>query len=207
MPGRRTPPIPDRLSPQWAISAFTSVWSGLPGAGWTTRPGRLVDDQQVGVLEEDVEIERLGRRLGGLRLGNIDGEALAFFDLAGRLFYCRSVSQRHAATFDQRFHAAAREGRKGSRQRTVQPLAGGAVVDGHEVAAGITHGVFVASPSLQTGAPLWLKVLVIVMGLLIVAGFVVIAAEVARRMSSPNGFARQRPPPSPNASRCPRARR
>jgi hypothetical protein len=45
-----------------------------------------------------------------------------------------------------------------------------------------------ASPSLQTGAPLWLKVLVIVMGLLIVAGFVVIAAEVARRMSSPNGF-------------------
>jgi hypothetical protein len=45
----------------------------------------------------------------------------------------------------------------------------------------------VASPSLQTGAPLWLKVLVIAMGLLIVAGFVVIAAEVARRMSSPNG--------------------
>jgi hypothetical protein len=45
-----------------------------------------------------------------------------------------------------------------------------------------------ASPSLQTGAPLWLKVLVIVMGLLIVAGFVVIAAEIARRMSSPNGF-------------------
>ena len=44
-----------------------------------------------------------------------------------------------------------------------------------------------ASPSLQTGAPLWLKVLVIVMGLLIVAGFVVIAAEIARRMSSPGG--------------------
>ena len=45
-----------------------------------------------------------------------------------------------------------------------------------------------ASPSLQTGAPLWLKVLVIVMGLLIVAGFIVVAAEVARRMSSPNGL-------------------
>ena len=38
-----------------------------------------------------------------------------------------------------------------------------------------------ASPAY---APLWLKVLVIVMGLLIVAGFVVIAAEIARRMSS-----------------------
>jgi hypothetical protein len=42
-----------------------------------------------------------------------------------------------------------------------------------------------ASPS-QPYAPLWLKVLVIVMGLLIVAGFVVVAAEIARRMSTPN---------------------
>jgi hypothetical protein len=42
-----------------------------------------------------------------------------------------------------------------------------------------------ASPA-QAYAPLWLKVLVVVMGLLIVAGFVVIAAEIARRMSTPN---------------------
>jgi len=35
--------------------------------------------------------------------------------------------------------------------------------------------------------PLWLKVLVVVMGLLIVVGFVVIAAEIARRMSSASG--------------------
>lgn len=40
--------------------------------------------------------------------------------------------------------------------------------------------------STQAYAPLWLKVLVIVMGLLIIAGFVVIAAEIARRMSTPN---------------------
>jgi hypothetical protein len=49
-----------------------------------------------------------------------------------------------------------------------------------------------ASPA-QAYAPLWLKVLVIVMGLLIVAGFVVIAAEIARRMSTPNA---QRSPAS-----------
>lgn len=49
-----------------------------------------------------------------------------------------------------------------------------------------------ASP-VQASAPLWLKVLVIVMGLLIVAGFVVIAAEIARRMSTPNAA---RPPAS-----------
>lgn len=36
----------------------------------------------------------------------------------------------------------------------------------------------------QPSAPLWLKVLVIVMGLLIVVGFIVVAAEIARRMSS-----------------------
>jgi hypothetical protein len=42
-----------------------------------------------------------------------------------------------------------------------------------------------ASPA-PAYAPLWLKVLVIVMGLLIVAGFIIVAAEIARRMSTPN---------------------
>jgi hypothetical protein len=43
----------------------------------------------------------------------------------------------------------------------------------------------VAPPSSSPAyAPLWLKVLVIVMGLLIVVGFIVVAAEVTRRMSS-----------------------
>lgn len=38
--------------------------------------------------------------------------------------------------------------------------------------------------SSQAYAPLWLKVLVVVMGLLIVVGFIVVAAEIARRMST-----------------------
>lgn len=42
-----------------------------------------------------------------------------------------------------------------------------------------------ASPA-QASAPLWLKVLVIVMGLMIVIGFIIVAAEIARRMSSAN---------------------
>lgn len=44
-----------------------------------------------------------------------------------------------------------------------------------------------ASPA-PASAPLWLKVLVIVMGLLIVVGFIIVAAEIARRMSNPNTF-------------------
>ena len=42
-----------------------------------------------------------------------------------------------------------------------------------------------APPSPSSAyAPLWLKVLVVVMGLLIVVGFIIVAAEIARRMSS-----------------------
>lgn len=44
-------------------------------------------------------------------------------------------------------------------------------------------------PASQAHAPLWLKVLVIVMGLLIVVGFIVVAAEIARRMSNASGAA------------------
>jgi len=40
-----------------------------------------------------------------------------------------------------------------------------------------------SSPQASS-APLWLKVLVVVMGLLIVVGFIVVASEIARRMSS-----------------------
>ena len=40
------------------------------------------------------------------------------------------------------------------------------------------------SSSPAYAAPLWLKVLVVVMGLLIVVGFIVVAAEIARRMSN-----------------------
>jgi hypothetical protein len=45
-----------------------------------------------------------------------------------------------------------------------------------------------AFPAARASTPLWLKVLVIGMGLLIVAGFVVAAVEIARRISSPNGL-------------------
>ena len=41
MPGRFTPPMPDRLAPQWAISALTSVPVACPAAGCTTSPAGL----------------------------------------------------------------------------------------------------------------------------------------------------------------------
>ena len=60
-------------------------------------------------------------------------------------------------------------------------------------------------PRSQASAPLWLKVLVIVMGLLIVVGFVVIAAEIARRMSSASTPAA--PPAAAHLRRAHRAAR
>jgi Family of unknown function (DUF6476) len=53
------------------------------------------------------------------------------------------------------------------------------------------------APPPQASAPLWLKVLVIVMGLLIVVGFIVVASEIARRMSNPSTFGS---PAAPSAS-------
>ncbi len=54
------------------------------------------------------------------------------------------------------------------------------------------------APDSAAYGPLWLKVLVILMGLLIIAGFIVIAAEIARRMSTSNVG---RPPASAFAQR------
>src|SRR5437660_1293631 len=39
--GRIPPPMPDRLSPQWAIRALTSVPVQFPAAGCTTSPAGL----------------------------------------------------------------------------------------------------------------------------------------------------------------------
>ena len=65
MPGRATPPMPERLSPQWAISALTSVPVGMAGAGMHHEPGRLVDDDERVVLIDHVEREWPRRRGSG----------------------------------------------------------------------------------------------------------------------------------------------
>ena len=72
MPGRLTPPMPDRLSPQCASSALTRVPVGVAGRGMDDQPGRLVDHDEVLVLEHDAERDGLGRGLGRLGLGHVD---------------------------------------------------------------------------------------------------------------------------------------
>jgi hypothetical protein len=165
---------------------------GIAGGGMNDQAGRLVEHQEVGILEQDLKVARLGERRGGLGLGNVDHVAFAAFDLAGGLFYRRPARQAHPAALDQSFYAGPREARQDIGQRAVKPLAGRVFCNGHELATDVAHGVVLDSPA-QPYTPLWLKVLVIVMGLLIVAGFIVVAAEIARRMSTPNAA---RPPAS-----------
>jgi hypothetical protein len=69
MPGRFSPPMPERLPPKWCRSALTSVPPGLPGAGWTTMPAGLSRTIEVVVLEDDVEGDVLGERVDLGRLG------------------------------------------------------------------------------------------------------------------------------------------
>ncbi len=78
--GGRSPAAPPRRCrssrpAQWWSRALTRVPSKLPAAGMDDHPGRLVDDQQMLVLEDDVErdVLRLVMRRPGLGHGDFVG--------------------------------------------------------------------------------------------------------------------------------------
>ena len=85
MPGRSRPPMPESVPPQWCSSALTSVPSGAPGRGMHHEPRRLVDDDEVGVLVDDVERDRLGSRLDRPRRRQADDDLGAGRELQPRV--------------------------------------------------------------------------------------------------------------------------
>ena len=68
MPGRRTPPMPDKLAPQWAEQGVDESAVGISRRGMDNHARRLVDDDQVCILEADIERDRLRDRRGILNL-------------------------------------------------------------------------------------------------------------------------------------------
>ena len=122
MPGRLTPPMPDRLSPQWAISALTSVPVAWPAAGCTTRPAGLsmtmISSSSKTMLSGMVSPAGLGR----LGLRHRDRDGLAGVDAIARIAD-RAGADRDRAVEDQRLEARARQ-RGARRQHAVEPLAG-----------------------------------------------------------------------------------
>jgi hypothetical protein len=100
IPGRRTPPMPERLSPQWAMSALTSV----------------------PVLVYDVERDGLGARLGGDGLGQAHVDMLARLHLAARFGDGRPLDS-DAAIGNKGLEAGPARFREPAREKAVEPLA------------------------------------------------------------------------------------
>ena len=122
MPGRATPPMPERLSPQWAISALTSVPLGMAGAGMHHEARRLVDDDERVVLIDDIERNGFGAGLGGTGGGQAELESVARFDPVFRVHYGRRA-QGDVALLDQALHAGAAQLGQALAQEAVEPLA------------------------------------------------------------------------------------
>ena len=91
MPGRATPPIPESVSPQWAINALTSVPWRVAGAGMHDEAGGLVDDDERVVLIEDVERDLLAFERRGCHRRELEGEAVARFDPICHVLYGRAA--------------------------------------------------------------------------------------------------------------------
>ncbi len=123
MPGRITPPMPDSVSPQWAISALTSVPVWWPAAGCTTRPVGLVDDDDLVVLMQDRQRNRLAFGFGRLGRRHRDGEHFARFHLVAGIVD-RAAARGDGAIQDQRLQPGARQFGEPRRQHAVEPGAG-----------------------------------------------------------------------------------
>ena len=83
---------------------------------------RLHDDDEMRVLVQDLERDRLRARLGRPGRRNHDKEALARFDPPRRLRY-DSPAARHPPFQDQRFEARARERRQRRGEQLIEPPA------------------------------------------------------------------------------------
>ena len=100
---------------------------GVPGAGMNHQPGGLVEDQQPGVLEDDRERDRLGRRLRGLGLGDLDLDQLSGLD--ARRGPARPAVQRDVAGADQRLETGAAVCRQPLDEPGVEALARRGLID------------------------------------------------------------------------------
>ncbi len=115
MPGRRTPPMPESVSPQWAIS--------VPARRMHHQPRRLVDDDQVLVLEDHLQRDVLPHRIGRPRRRDHQGDHVALGDLALAVAGDDAV-EGDAALLDDLLQARPRDLAGEHGQRLVQALAG-----------------------------------------------------------------------------------
>ena len=86
------------------------------------KPGRLVDDNEVIVLKNDIEWDVFSERISGHSWWNTNFIGLTRFDPVVRLDY-RDTALAHLPLFDQAFHPGPAETLEGCRQKPVEPFA------------------------------------------------------------------------------------
>jgi len=125
----------------------------IAGGGMDDEADRLVDDEEILVLVNDVERNRrrLGLRLGGCRRRHAHDDGLAALEFHGRLNQ-RALAGLDAPLGDQPLEARARQIRDQARQRLVEPLAGELRRDRHGADRG-SHGLLVAGPGGARSRP------------------------------------------------------
>ena len=111
----------------------------MAGGRMDDEPGRLVDHDELLVLMDDAERDRLALRLGRRRSRDFE------HDLGARLHPRRGLADHRAGDPDppvahQRLQAAARQVAEGARQHPVEPVGGGDAVDLKQARLGFAHG-------------------------------------------------------------------
>jgi hypothetical protein len=92
----------------------------VPRGGMHHEASRLVDDDNVVVLVDDIERDILARGLGGHRLRNVDCDRIADSDMISGVAD-GSAFQAHGARKDQRFQPRPRQLGQARRQHAVEP--------------------------------------------------------------------------------------
>ncbi len=80
---------------------------GVSGGGVHDEMGRLVDDDEVLVLVDDVKVDLLGRWRGGRGFGHADLELVAWFDPVRPVFYARMRRICDVTGANERLHVGA----------------------------------------------------------------------------------------------------
>lgn len=114
----------------------------VAGGGVDHHPARLVDDDELVVLEQDIERDVLRRRRRRLRRRQNHRDGIAGVDAMARIKDC-AAADRHLASEDQRLKPRARQIGNRYGERAVEPIAGillgdhdsfGAMINGHKFA-------------------------------------------------------------------------
>ena len=120
MPGRLTPPIPERLVAAMGDQRVDQRAGLMAGGRMHHQAAGLVDDDDVVILIDDIERDSFARRLGRHGLRHVDCDRIASRDMISGVAD-GSALDADLAGEDQRLQPRARQLAKVLRQHAVEP--------------------------------------------------------------------------------------